>query len=73
MHMHAEDTTLADDDVESEGHDVHVASPGASLYLPATHVSHTPPSGPVYPGLHTQSPTSSLDPADWESAGQPTH
>jgi hypothetical protein len=45
--MHAEDTTLPDGDVESEGHDVHVASPGASLYFPAAHASHAPPSEPV--------------------------
>jgi hypothetical protein len=26
--------------------------PGVALYLPASHATHVPPSGPVYPGLH---------------------
>ena len=54
------------------GKDLHCSSM-TSLYLPATHVSHTPPSGPVYPGLHTQSSGVLLDPGDWELAGQSTH
>ena len=30
------------------------AEPGESLYVPAPHASHVPPSGPVYPALHRQ-------------------
>ena len=33
---------------------VHAAVPIESLYFPATHASHVPPSGPVKPRLQTQ-------------------
>ena len=29
-------------------------APCVALYLPATHISHVPPSGPVYPATHRQ-------------------
>jgi hypothetical protein len=31
---------------------VHEAEPRASLYFPAAHAEHSPPSSPVYPTLH---------------------
>jgi hypothetical protein len=36
------------------GHVVQFAVPFVSLYLPATHATHGPPSGPLYPTLHGQ-------------------
>lgn len=35
-------------------HNVQGWAPCVSLYLPATHISHVPPSGPVYPATHRQ-------------------
>ena len=40
------------------------------LNVPATHARHTPPSGPVYPLLHTHS---ALEPPDCEFAPQFEH
>jgi hypothetical protein len=52
------------------GQSVHSALPISVLNVPATHARHGPPSGPVYPRLHTQT---ALDPADCEFAGQLEH
>ena len=49
---------------------MHSALPVPALNVPATHARHGPPSGPVYPLLHTQT---ALDPADCEFAGQLEH
>ena len=35
----------------SNGHELHTALPGASLYLPTSHAVHAPPFAPVYPAL----------------------
>ena len=51
-------------------HSVHSAPPICALNVPATHARHGPPSGPVYPLLHTHA---ALDPADSEFAGQLEH
>jgi hypothetical protein len=46
------------------------AVPLASLYVPAEHGEHDPPSGPVYPALQVQSTTASLAPGELELPGQ---
>ena len=51
-------------------HKVHSALPMAVLNVPATHGRHTPPSGPVYPLLHTHA---ALEPPDCEFAPQFEH
>jgi len=50
-------------------HKVHAAEPLTSLYDPATHAVHVPPSRPVYPILHVQSVTSSLPRPEYASEG----
>jgi hypothetical protein len=52
------------------GQSVHSALPICALNVPAPHARHGPPSGPVYPLLHTQT---ALDPPDCEFAGQLEH
>ncbi len=49
---------------------VHTALPLLVLYLPATHVEQTPPSGPEDPALHVQIV---LDAAEFEFARQTRH
>ena len=39
------------------GHTLHAAEPETLLAVPAAHVTHGPPFGPVYPALHEQSLT----------------
>ena len=51
---------------------VQASDPAESLYLPATHASHAPPSGPVYPTLQEQSTSALLPASDTESVGQLT-
>ena len=50
---------------------VHVALPVAGLYLPATHNTHTPPSGPVKPTLHVQAARTALEIGELELVGHP--
>ena len=52
-------------------HKLQGAEPLTSLYVPATHASHGPPSAPVKPKLHLQSTSSSLDASEIEPDGQP--
>jgi hypothetical protein len=40
------------------------------LKVPTAHAEHSPPSGPVYPGLHSQLPTTLLPLGELEAAGQ---
>jgi len=49
---------------------VQSALPICALNVPATHARQGPPSGPVYPLLHTHT---ALDPPDCEFAGQLEH
>ena len=51
-------------------HNVHSALPMPVLNVPATQGRHTPPSGPVYPLLHTHA---ALEPPDCEFAPQFEH
>jgi len=44
----------AGNETEYVGHVVHAAEPLLALYSFATHATHGPPSGPVYPALHRQ-------------------
>ena len=60
------------DDLPS-GQSLHAADPDTSLYLPASHAAHAPPSGPVYPTLHVQATTAVLAAGEPESAGQSLH
>jgi hypothetical protein len=52
------------------GQSVHSALPICALNVPATQARQGPPSGPVYPLLHTHA---TLDPPDCEFAGQLEH
>ena len=69
--MHSQSVTLplAAGDLEFDGQLEHSALPAVSLYLPATHAVHSPPSGPVYPALHLQSVNVSLPAVELEFAG----
>ena len=75
--LHSQSVTLSLPavDVESDdGQSKQSAGPTISLYLPATHAVHSPPSGPVYPAMHSQSVTLSLPAADVASDdGQSKH
>ena len=52
---------------------VHAALPVLVLYLPASHVEHTPPSGPENPALQMQAPTTELELGEFEFVGQVKH
>ena len=48
--------------------------PFTDLYLPGPHAIHAgPPSGPVYPRSHLQSPTAELDSAEMAFVGHAMH
>ena len=51
----------------------HVLYPANSLYFPATHSEHVPPSGPVEPALQVQAVSIELPDGDDEWAGQLSH
>ena len=51
---------------------VHAALPVASLYLPAAHGEHTPPSGPVEPVLQVQAVAAELGLGELELPGHAT-
>jgi len=75
LHLQSVRASLPVADVElDDGQAMHPALPAASLYVPATHAVHSPPSGPVYPALHLQAVTLSFPAADVESDdGQAKH
>ena len=52
---------------------VHATLPVLVLYLPASHVEHTPPSGPENPALQMQAPTTELELGEFEFVGQVKH
>jgi hypothetical protein len=52
---------------------VHATEPMASLYLPAAHAAHVPPSAPVYPGWQLQLVRRTLPLGDCEFGGQIMH
>ena len=49
---------------------VHTADPFVTLYFPATHAVHAPPSGPEYPALQVQLAKTELPAGDMEFVGQ---
>ena len=51
----------------------HVSDPANSLYFPATHSEHVPPSGPVEPALQVQAVSIELPKSEFEYAGHVTH
>ena len=53
------------------GHSWHAADPFTSLKLPASHASHSAPSGPLYPLLQVQLVSSPLPTLEYMSEGQP--
>jgi hypothetical protein len=55
------------------GHTSHAAVPETFLNVPASHAGHGPPFGPVYPGLHTQSPMFVLPNDEFAFAVQLVH
>ena len=54
-------------------HMVHTALPLAGLYVPAAHVKHGPPSGPVNPALQMQFVTDVLASSDLVAVGHVVH
>ena len=52
---------------------MHATLPLVVLYLPATHVEQTPPSGPVNPALQVQAAITELDATELEFNGHDTH
>jgi hypothetical protein len=57
-------------ETEFSGHTSHAAEPEPSLYFPATHSRHIPPSSPVAPTLHLQSDTNAEACDEFELGGQ---
>jgi len=54
-------------------HEVHVCVPLEVLYVPAGHIAHVPPSGPVDPALQLQSVSSSLAGGEFDRNGHASH
>jgi len=52
---------------------MHAAVPLSSLYAPAGHAMHAPPSGPVKPGSHSQSDAAVLPAGPAELGAQLVH
>jgi hypothetical protein len=55
------------------GQRVHAEEPFTSLYVPATHASHSTPSAPVYPLLHVQLVSTLLPAPEYVCAGHALH
>eukprot|EP00961_Rhodomonas_salina_P050515 678341-Rhodomonas_salina.1 len=51
----------------------HGADPFMSLYVPAPHAAHEPPSGPMYPALHKHPCTDVVLGRELEAAGHAKH
>ena len=51
---------LAPGEWEFIGHPMHCDAPVNTLYVPAPHGAHVPPSGPEYPALHLQAANAAL-------------
>ena len=60
LQTHAVAVVLPAGDVLEPEHPSHAALPDASLYVPAAHSAHGPPSGPDVPALQVQAATNEL-------------
>ena len=60
---------LQGDDSQSKGHGWHASPPLIIFQVPASHATHAPPSGPVYPASHAQSVSLSLLESELECEG----
>jgi len=54
-------------------HEVHICVPLEVLYVPARHIAHIPPPGPVDPALQLQSVFSSLAGGEFDRNGHTSH
>ena len=72
-HRHAVFAVLASDEDACSGQSEHAAVPAAILYLPSEQAWHAPPSGPWYPGLHTQCTAAEEPSTDCVCAGHCWH
>ena len=73
MHLHLRAELLPGGESDPVGHVTHPPSPLPSLYLPAAHASHAPPSGPVKPAMHLHSVTLALPSPETEFDGHAAH
>ena len=64
---------LAPGEWEFIGHPMHCDAPVNTLYVPAPHGAHVPPSGPEYPALHLQASNAELPVSESAFAGHSTH
>ncbi len=64
---------LALDEFEYVGQLTHCDAPVNTLYVPAMHGAHVPPSGPEYPALHLQAGNAKLPVSALAFAGHSTH
>jgi len=55
------------------GQEMQALDPVTDLYLPATHCTQRPPSGPSKPALHIQLVSDPLPSGEYVFAGQPKH
>jgi hypothetical protein len=72
-HRHAVFAALAAGEDACSGQSVHAAVPATILYLPSAQAWHVPPSGPWYPGLHTQCTAAEEPTGDCVFAGHCWH
>ena len=73
LHWQSAASLLPLGDCEFGMQGVHSPAPELSLYFPASHDTHVPPSGPVVPGLHRQSSRNLEAVDEFELAGQSSH
>lgn len=71
--MQSKDESLPVTDVELFGQSTHGSAPVKSLYDPALHARHGPPSGPSKPGIHPQLDLDALPPDEEELGGHLVH
>jgi hypothetical protein len=72
-HRHAVFAALAAGEDACSGQSVHATEPVLVLYLPSEQPWHVPPSGPWYPGLHTQCTAAEEPTGDCVFAGHCWH
>ena len=64
---------LPADEMEFVGQSMHADAPVNTLYFPASHGAHVPPSGPEYPALHLQAANAELCPCEVAFPGHVRH